>query len=157
MKITVAIAALLALAMPSMAVAKGSFSNQGWSTLSAETLQHLPSPIGSAIRAAQRACGDDEARARTGFVRYLRAGNGSQFVSLNFDRFHCTHSQALCNSDGCMHRVFVTNGRGQTREVWHAPAHEFDMDNRAGQAALKVNCDDGCGPALLWKGNQFSR
>ncbi len=153
-----AIAALLSLAMTSTAAAIGSFGNRGnWSTLSVETLQQLPSPVSAAIRAAQRACGDDEARARTGFLRYFKAGNGQAFVSLHFDQFHCTHSAALCNSAGCVHRVFVTNARGQAREVWHAQVHELGMDERAGRAALKLECDDVCNSMLLWNGSSFSK
>ena len=149
---------LVVLAMTSAASARGSVGAQNdWSTLSAEKLQHLPAPISSAIRAAQRACGEDEPRARTGFLRYLRAESGQEFVSLHFDQFHCARPSALCNSAGCIHRIFLTNGRGQTHEVWNAKAHEIDMDDKAGRAAVNVNCDDFCTSRLLWNGNRFSK
>jgi hypothetical protein len=158
MKRALAIAALLTITMPSTAAAIGSFSNSNsWSTLSAEMLHELPSPISSAIRAAQRACGDSEARAQTGFVRYFKADNGEEFVSLHFDRFHCTHSSALCNSVGCLHRVFVTGRRGEAREVWHAQTHELGMDRRSGRAALKIDCGNFCNSMLLWNGSRFSK
>ena len=158
MKNLALIITLIVLAMTPPASARGSVSTRNdWSTLSADKLQHLPAPIGSAIRAAQKACGDDEPRARTGFLRYLRAEIGQQFVSLHFDQFHCAQPSALCSSAGCMHRIFLTDERGQTREVWQAQTHEIDMDDKAGLAAVNVNCGDFCASRLLWNGNGFSR
>ena len=92
-----------------------------------------------------------------GFYDYLRAGNGQKFVSLHFDQFHCARSSALCSSTGCMHRVFVINGSGQAREVWHAQVHEINMDDRAGRAEVDVNCADFCASRLLWNGSRFSK
>ena len=158
MKNLAPVIALIVLAMTSPASPRGSVGPRNdWSTLSAEKLQHLPAPISYAIRAAQKACGDDEPRARTGFLRYLRAESGQEFVSLHFDQFHCSQPSALCNSAGCTHRIFLTDERGQTREVWHAKAHEIDMDDEAGRAAVNVNCDNSCVSKLLWNGNRFSK
>jgi hypothetical protein len=56
-----------------------------------------------------------------------------------------------------MHRIFLTDERGQTREVWQAQTHEIDMDDKAGRAAVNVNCGDFCASRLLWNGNGFSR
>ena len=159
MKNTLAITALLALAITSPAAAHGGpVSNRNdWSTLSGESLQQLPPQISAAIRSAQRACGEDKPQTRTGFLRYLTAGNGQKFVSLHFDQFHCARSSALCSSTGCMHRVFVINGSGQAREVWHAQVHEINMDDRAGRAEVNVNCADFCASRLLWNGSRFSK
>jgi hypothetical protein len=56
-----------------------------------------------------------------------------------------------------MHRVFVVNGSGQAREVWHAQVHEIDMDDRAGRAEVNVNCANLCASRLLWNGSRFSK
>lgn len=158
MKNVLAITSLLALAMTSAAAARSSVSNRNdWSTLSAERLQQLPPQISSAIRSAQKACGEDEPRVRTGFLRYLRAGNGQEFVSLHFDQFHCARPSGLCSSAGCMHRVFITGGRGQAREVWHAQTYEIDMDENAGRATVNVSCGDFCSSKLRWNGSRFSK
>jgi hypothetical protein len=157
MKITLAITALLSFAITSAAEARGGTTRFEWSKLSAETLQELPPQISSAIRSAQKACGDDEPRVRTGFLRYLKLHDGQEFVSLHFDQFYCTRFSALCSSAGCMHRVFLADGRGRAREVWHAEVHEIGMDDRAGRPALNVNCDDFCGSPLLWDGSRFSK
>jgi hypothetical protein len=157
MKNTLAIAALLSLVIVSATEAKGAFPRDEWSKLSAEELQQLPPQISSAIRSAQEACGDDEPRVRTGFLRYLKLRDGQEFISLHFDQFYCTRSSVLCNPAGCMHRVFLINGRGHAREVWHAEVHEISMDDRAGRPALNINCDDVCSSPLLWNGNRFSK
>jgi hypothetical protein len=54
-----------------------------------------------------------------------------------------------------MHRVFVVNGSGQAREVWHAQVHEIDTDDRAERAQVNVSCADLCASRLLWNGSRF--
>ena len=157
MKKTLVIAALFAVAFACAAVARSPLGTRNdWSTLSAERLQQLPPQISSAIRTAQRACGDDEPRIRTGFMRYLKARNG-ELISLHFDQFYCSRSWALCNSAGCLHRVFVSNGREQTREVWHGQVHDIDMDDQAGRPTVKIHCGDSCNSTLQWNGRGFSQ
>lgn len=155
MKKTLAATTVLALAMTSAANARGGINRNEWSTLSAETLQQLPPQISSTIQAAQKACGQSEPRVRTGFLRYLKGNNGVEFVSLHFDQFQCA-SSALCSSTGCLHRVFVTNGR-QAREVWSGRVYEIGLSDRLGRTALNIGCDDFCNSSLLWNGSAFSR
>jgi hypothetical protein len=155
MKKSLAVAALFALVVSSSASALSSGSRSEWSTLSAERLGQLPLQITSAIRAAQRACGDDEPRVRAGFLRYLKGRNGEEFISLHFDQFHCARTTALCNSAGCLHRVFVSNGRQQAHEVWRGQVYDIDMDDVAGRAGVNIRCGDACASRLQWNGKAF--
>lgn len=153
---TLAVTALFALAINSSASALGSMGGRsGWSTLSAERPHQLPPQISAAIRAAQKACGEDEPRVRTGFLRYLKVRDGSEFVSLHFDQFHCARS-ALCSSAGCLHRVFVSKGRQLAREVWCGQVYEVDMDDYAGRAIVTIHCGDSCASRLQWNGRALS-
>ena len=154
---TLALSALFALAGISSASALSSMGGRNdWSTLSAERLQQLPSQISAAIYAAQKACGEDEPRIRTGFLRYLKVQDGKEFVSLHFDQFRCARSSALCNSAGCLHRVFVSNRRQQAREVWRGQVYEIDMDDHAGRAIVNIRCGDSCASRLRWNGRALS-
>ena len=69
----------------------------------------------------------------------------------------CRSSMRHSLRRGCMHRVFVINGSGQVREVWHAQVHEINMNDRAGRAEVNVNCADFCASRLLWNGSRFSK
>lgn len=154
MKRILAVSALFALMVSSSASALSSGSRSEWSTLSAERLQQLPLQITSAIRAVQKACGDDEPRVRAGFLRYLKGRNGEEFISLHFDQFHCARSSTLCNSAGCLHRVFVSKGR-QAREVWRGHVYDIDMDDFAGRAGVNIRGCDACTSRLQWNGKTF--
>ncbi|SIO61406.1 hypothetical protein SAMN05443247_11890 [Bradyrhizobium erythrophlei] len=157
MKKILAVTALFALAVTSPAAALSTMGGRNdWSTLSAERLQQLPPQISAVIRAAQKACGEDEPRVRTGFLRYLKVQDGKEFVSLHFDQFHCARSSALCNSAGCLHRVFVSNGRQQAREVWRGQVYDIDMDDHAGRATVSIRCGDSCASRLQWNGRALS-
>ena len=148
MKILI-VTALFALVVTSSASALSSMAGRNdWSTLSAERLRQLPPQISAAIRAAQKVCGEDEPRVRTGFLRYLKVQDGKEFVSLHFDQFHCARSSALCNSAGCLHLVFVATRRRQAREVWRGHVYEIDMDDHAGRAIVNIRCGDSCDSRL---------
>jgi hypothetical protein len=158
MKTILALSVLLALAVSSPASAFGSLgARNDWSTLSTKRLQQLPPQISSAIREAEKACGDDEPRARSGFLRYLKARNGEEFISLHFDQIHCTRPSALCNSAGCLHRIFRSDGRQHVREVWHGQVHDIDMDADAGRPSVNIHCGDTCASRLRWNGKTFSK
>ncbi|MGY3610714.1 MULTISPECIES: hypothetical protein [unclassified Bradyrhizobium] len=158
MKNSMALTMLFVLSITSSASALSAIgSRNDWSVLSTDRLQRLPQQVGSAVRAAQRACGEYEPRVRTGFLRYLKGRNGEEFISLHFDQFHCARSSALCNSAGCIHRVFVSKQRQQAREVWRGQVHDIDMDDVAGRASITIHCGDTCSSRLHWNGNAFSR
>ena len=152
---TLAVTALLVLAVTSSASALSSPGRNDWTTLSAEKLQQLPRQVVFAIRVAQKACGDDEPRVRTGFLRYLKSQSGEEFISLHFDQFHCNRHQAICNSAGCLHRVFVSTGRHPVREVWHGQAYDIDLENQSARPSLNVHCESSCTPRLQWNGQSF--
>ncbi len=157
MRNIMAVTTLFVLAITSSASALSAIGGRNdWSLLSANRLQQLPPQVSSVIRAAQRACGEDEPRVRTGFLRYLKGRNGEEFISLHFDQFHCARSAALCNPAGCMHRVFVSNQWQRAREVWRGQAHDIDLDDVAGRASVTIYCGDTCSSRLHWNGTAFS-
>ena len=141
------------------AAALSSFpSRGGWSNLTSERLQQLPSSVRAAILNAQKVCGEDSISVRNGFIRYLKDASGNEFVALHFDQFHCTNRSALCTPAGCLHRIFVTRDGFAHREVWHAHVQEVDVANETGRMSASVDCSrEGqyCAAVLRWNGKQL--
>lgn len=132
-------------------------AHDDWALLPAARLKQLPPPVERTIRAAQKACGDDQIRVRTGYVRYLPGAHGGTFVSLHLDQIHCNNRAALCRADSCRHHVYLASGPAGAREVWHGYAQEIDLDHAAGATALTLRCGDVCQATLRWNGRQFGR
>ncbi len=132
----------------------------GWSNLTSERLQQLPSSVRTAIVTAQKVCGEESISVRSGFIRYLKDVNGDEFVALHFDRFHCANRSALCISTGCLHQIFVARSGLAHREVWRDHVQEVDMTNETGRMSANVECSrEGghCATMLRWNGKQLVR
>lgn len=147
---------LLAPAPPAFAFSFAG-AHSDWTPLTTERLKQLPPAVERTLRAAQKACGDDEIRVRTGYVRYLPGAHGAAFVSLHLDQMHCNNRAALCSAGSCLHHVYIASGGAAAREVWHGYAQEIDLDHAAGATALTVHCGDACQRTLHWDGRQFGR
>ena len=134
-------------------------SRSGWSNMTSDHLQQLPSSVRAAIVTAQKACGEDSITVRSGFIRYLKDGNGDEFIALHFDQFHCTNPSALCTSVGCLHQIFVARGNLAHHEIWRDHVQEVDMTNEAGQMSASVECNRRgiyCATLLRWNGKQLA-
>ena len=126
-----------------------------WTPLPVERLKQLPPAVERTLRAAQKACGDEQLLVRTGYVRYLPGAHGGTFVSLHLDQVHCNNRAALCRGDSCLHHVYIASGPVEVREVWRGYAREIDLDQAAGATALTGHCGDACQATLHWDGRQF--
>lgn len=132
----------------------------GWSNLTSERLQQLPSNVRAAVLNAQKICGEESISVRSGFMRYLKDVSGDEFVALHFDRFHCANRSALCTSTGCLHQIFVARNGLAHREVWRDHVQEVDMTNETGRMSANVECSrEGgrCATMLRWNGKQLVR
>ena len=110
------------------------FTQNNWSVLSLRRLESFPSPVRASLEKAQHLCGEDEIRVRNGFPRYLTDSSGAEVAAIHFDEFHC-NSGALCSSQGCLHRVFVSHG-GDCRQIWQGIVRGIDMEVISGHASL---------------------
>jgi len=110
------------------------FAQNNWSVLSLRRLDSFPSPVRASLEKAQHLCGEEDIRVRTGFLRYLTDPSGDEVAAIHFDEFHC-NSGALCSSQGCLHRVFVSHG-GNCREIWQGMVRGIDMEVISGHASL---------------------
>jgi hypothetical protein len=115
------------------------FTLNNWSVLSLRRLNGLPPPLRASIEKAQHLCSEEDIRVRNGYLRYLIDPSGDEVVTINFDQFHC-NSAALCSSQGCLHRVFVSHG-GNYREVWQGIVREIDMEVNSGHVLLHISCE----------------
>jgi hypothetical protein len=130
----------------------------GWSNLTTERLQQLPSSVRAAIVTAHKACGGDSIDVRNGFIRYLKDANGDEFVALHFDQLRCNNRSAICTSRGCLHQIFVSRNGVAHREVWRDHVQEIDMTNETGRMSARVECSRAgryCATALRWNGQQL--
>lgn len=128
-----------------------------FSTLSHERLRRLPPVIHKTFKAAQFLCMDDEINVRTGYLRYLKASAGDEFVAIHFDQFGCSNRDALCSPKGCPHRVFLSRG-GMHREVWRGDVFEIDMSIDSGIPSIYVDCSQAgsfCRYQKQWDGKRF--
>jgi hypothetical protein len=110
------------------------FTQNNWSILSLRRLDSFPSSVRASLEKAQHLCGEEDIRVRNGFLRYLTGPSGDEVVAIHFDQFHCD-SGALCSSQGCLHRVFVSHG-GNYREIWQGIVRGIDMELISGHASL---------------------
>lgn len=101
MTIRVLITAVFAAASTNASALSAVSPPRGWSNLTSERLQQLPSSVRAAILNAQKLCGEDSPGIRTGFIRYLKDASGTEFVALHFDQFRCANRAVLCSSNGC--------------------------------------------------------
>jgi hypothetical protein len=103
MRIRVLLIAIAFVAASAGANARSVSPQSGWSNLTTERLQQLPSSVRAAIVTAQKACGGDSIRVRNGFIRYLKDPNGDEFVTLHFDHFVATIGQLFApRPDACI-------------------------------------------------------
>jgi len=109
------------------------FTQNNWSVLSVRRLDRFPSPVRASLENAQHLCGEEDIRVRNGFLRYLTDPSGDEVAAIHFDEFHC-NSGALCSSQGCLHRVFVSHG-GIYREIWQGVVRGIDMEVISGHAS----------------------
>jgi hypothetical protein len=108
------------------------FTQNNWSVLSLRRLDSFPSPVRASLEKAQHLCGEEDIRVRNGYLRYLTDPSGDKVVEIDFGQFHC-NSGALCSSQGCLHRVFVSHG-GNYREIWRGIVRDIDMEVISGHA-----------------------
>jgi len=109
------------------------FTQNNRSVLSVRRLDRFPSPVRASLENAQHLCGEEDIRVRNGFLRYLTDPSGDEVAAIHFDEFHC-NSGALCSSQGCLHRVFVSHG-GIYREIWQGVVRGIDMEVISGHAS----------------------
>lgn len=116
-----------------------------------EHIEGLPVDIRRRIVALERACGNPAAAAHY-FSGTIEAG-GWRFLSLHFEEFACSNRAAVCDSNGCLHEIYVESRSGY-RVVFRTKASDVRMTNDKGIAEIEVSQRDNR-QTYRWNGRSF--
>jgi hypothetical protein len=115
-------------------------------------LSHLPPEIRAEALKWNAACGGSIAAAQQ-FALYLTVP-GARFVALHYDDFRCHNKAVQCDSDGCLHEVYVATGGGPYRRVMRVHARDIRLSRDRDMALIEIS--SGAGTRLLrWSGGRF--
>lgn len=126
----------------------GLASERPWA---ASHVEELPSYIRRHVHGFVKACGNAAAAAHY-FCTSMEA-SGRRFYAQHFEDFACARRAVVCRPTGCLHEVFVSDGKRQ-RLVFSSFARDIKLTNDAGVAGLEVT-QDGDDVAFVWNGRRF--
>jgi len=141
---------LLVLSMTGQALsrASGVASERPWAP---DRIEALPPDIRRDVDGHAKACGNRPA-AQHYFSISIEA-SGLRFRAQHFEDFACQRRAAVCRPQGCLHEVFVDDGRRQ-RQVFSVYAREITLTNAGGIAGIEVTDDAGV-RLFVWNGGRF--
>lgn len=144
-------AALLLAALTSAEVrSRGSSATERpWA---AEHVEGLPDDIRRDIEGHARACGNAPAAAH--YFSVSIEASGLRFRAQHFEDFACERRSAVCRPEGCLHEVFMDDGRRQ-RLVFGIYARDLKLTNDGGVAGIEV-VEAGGIRTFLWNGRRFA-
>jgi hypothetical protein len=116
-----------------------------------EHIEGLPLDIRKDVEGHAKACGNPPAAGH--YFSLSIEGAGLRFRAQHFDDFACERRPAVCRPDGCLHEVFVDDGRRQ-RHVFSVYARDIKLTNEGGVAGIEVFDDAGV-RQLVWNGSRF--
>lgn len=144
-------AALLLVALTSAEVqSRGSAATERpWAS---EHVEGLPDDIRRDIEGHAKACGNAPAAAH--YFSVSIEASGLRFRAQHFEDFACERRSAVCRPEGCLHEVFVDDGRRQ-RIVFGVYARDLKLTNDGGVAGIEV-VEAGGIRTFLWNGRRFA-
>lgn len=148
---TLAVATVLSvLAMTGQARSRaaGVATERPWAP---EHIEALPPDIRRDVAGHAKACGNRPA-AQHYFSISIEA-SGLRFRAQHFEDFACQSRAAVCRPEGCLHEVFVDDGRRQ-RQVFSVYARDINLTNAGGIAGIEV-IDDAGVRLFVWNGGRF--
>ncbi|MCK1616436.1 hypothetical protein IVA96_07150 [Bradyrhizobium sp. 159] len=142
------LALLLSATMIGQANARGSMaSERPWA---AEHIEGLPKDLRRHVEGHANACGNPPAAAHY-FSVFIEA-SGMRFRAQHFEDFACARPSLVCHPSGCLHEVFVDDGRHQ-RLVFSVYACDMKLTNEGGTAGIQVG--DAAGVrSFAWNGRR---
>lgn len=143
--------ALLLVALTSAEVqSRGSAATERpWAS---EHVEGLPDDIRRDIEGHAKACGNAPAAAH--YFSVSIEASGLRFRAQHFEDFACERRSAVCRPEGCLHEVFVDDGRRQ-RLIFGVYARDLKLTNDGGIAGIEVVETAGI-KAFQWNGRRFA-
>lgn len=144
------LAVLVTLTLPSEvhSRAAGVATERPWAK---ENIERLPPDIRRDIEGHANTC--NSAPAATHYFSLSIEASGLRFYAQHFENFACQQRHAVCRPQGCLHEVFIDDGRRQ-RHVFSVYARDITLTNHGGAAGVTVIMDDGT-RSLIWNGRSF--
>ncbi len=116
-----------------------------------EHIEGLPPDIRKDVEGHAKACGN---RAAAGhYFSVSIEASGLRFRAQHFEDFACERRASVCRPNGCLHEVFVDDGKRQ-RHVFSVYARDIKLTNDGGIAGIEV-FDDGGVRWFVWNGRRF--
>lgn len=145
-----AVALLLSTIMISQAQSRGGLATERpWAP---EHIERLPTDIRRDVEGHAKVCGNPAAA--THYFSLSIDGSGLRFRAQHFEEFACERRSAICRPEGCLHEVFIDNGRRQ-RLVFRIYAPDIRLTNYGGIAGIEVEGRNGV-MAFVWNGHRFA-
>ena len=145
----------LAAVMVSAAVTSGALAQRGGAASenpwSPEHVDGLPFNVRQHVEGHARDCGNRAAAAH--YFSVSIEASGRRFYSQHFEEFYCSRPSAVCRPEGCLHEVFLDQGRRQY-QVFSIYARDITLTNEGGVAGIEVVTDAGM-RRLTWNGRRF--
>lgn len=116
-----------------------------------EHIEGLPPDIRKDVEGHAKACGNRPAAGH--YFSLSIEGSGLRFRAQHFDDFACEKRAVVCRPEGCLHEVFVDDGRRQ-RHVFSVYARDIKLTNEGGVAGIEVFEDAGV-RRFVWNGGRF--
>lgn len=116
-----------------------------------EHIEGLPDDVRRRVAVLERDCGNPAAAGHY-FSGLIEAG-GWRFLSLHFEEFACSNRAAVCDSNGCLHEIYVESRSGY-QVVFRTKASDVRMTNDKGIAEIEVS-QRGNMQTYRWNGRSF--
>jgi len=144
-------AALIATAWCVVDPAQARSARGGEDPWAAEHIEGLPEDIRRDVRGHAKACGNAAAAAH--YFSVSIEASGVRFRAQHFEDFSCANRAVVCHAEGCLHEVFLDNGKRQ-RLVFSIYARDVRLTNYGGVAGIEVVQDAGK-RSFRWNGQRF--
>ena len=116
-----------------------------------EHVEGLPPDIRRDVEGHAKVCGNQPAAAH--YFSLSIEASGLLFRAQHFEDFACERRASVCRPEGCLHEVFVDNGRRQ-HHVFSIYARDIKLTNEGGIAGIEVFDDAGV-RLFIWNGRRF--
>lgn len=116
-----------------------------------EHIEALPPDIRRDVEGHAKACGNPAAASH--YFSLSIEASGLLFRAQHFEDFACDRRSSVCRAAGCLHEVFVDDGRRQ-RQVFSIYARDIKLTNEGGIAGIEV-FDDAGARSYMWNGRHF--
>ena len=117
----------------------------------AEHIEGLPLDIRKHVEGHARECGNPAAAAH--YFSVSIEASGRRFYAQHFEELSCHRRAAVCRPQGCLHEVFLDDGRRQ-RQVFSIYARDIRLTKDGGRAGIEVVTDAGI-RRYAWDGRRF--